>query len=197
MDPVEDILRFHRPLNTLAFQREVKRLRDSAKDPNWLYKPFGSNPENLFQGDILPFVPLPFVNADGEIEVVDQRAMLLSTTCDAVPGQDPSAVLAPVYPVSEFTQLLPEIRWENQQNALKSNTYARYMYLPGIGNFPDSYVDFSQSASVSTRHLERLRSKASPDERVRFSRLGWYFFNYKLGYYYSRVEDEQEIPRGG
>lgn len=197
MDPVEDILRFHRPLDDESFKREVKRLRDRAGDPKWLYMPVKRDQRELWQGDILPHAELPFVAHDGEIEVVEQRAMLLSTTCDAVPNQDPTAVLAPVYPVLDFAQELSAERRRNLLSTLKANTFARYFYLPAAESMPESYVDFSGSASVSNVYLHQLCEHANVADRVRLSRLGWYFFNYKLGYYYSRAEDEREVPRSG
>ncbi len=195
MDPVEDILRFHRPLGEQAFKDEVKRLRDRARNPNWLFVPVAPDQRDPWQGDVIPFAELPFVNADGEVEINEGPAMVLSTTCDAVPGQDPSAVMAPVYSIADFLVGISEFGQRSQLDALKSNTYARYLYLPETGSTPDSYVNFSESTAVSTTYLARIRDAAGLDQRLRFSRLGWYFFNYKLGYYYARIEDEREIPR--
>lgn len=124
-------------------------------------------------------------------------AMVLSTTCDTVPGQDPSAVLAPVYYVADFLLGLEEASAASRVDALRSNRYARYLHLPAAGSIREGYVNFSESAAVSTTYLSRLCDDAAPGQRLRFSRLGWYFFNYKLGYYYARVEDEREISRGG
>lgn len=195
MDPTEDILRFHRPLDDHAFKEEVKRLRDRSRDPNWLYTPISPDQREPWQGDVLPYAELPFVDAAGEIELNEGPAMVLSTTCDVVPGQDPSALLAPVYPVSSFGEGLEEKTRRTQLDALMSNRYARYMYLPGAGTMAESYVNFSEAAAVSTSYLARLIETAALDQRIRFSRLGWYFFNYKLGYYFARVEDEREVPR--
>jgi hypothetical protein len=195
MDPIEDILRFHRPLSERAFKEEVRRLRELGRDPNWLYVPIPFDQREPWRGDVLPFAELPFVNAEGAVEVNEGPAMVLSTTCDAVPGQDPSAVLAPVYRIAEFLNALPEEKQQSQLDALKSNTYARYLYLPAAGSIPESYVNFSESAAVSTSYLARLCEQADLRQRLRFSRLGWYLFNYKLGYYYARVEDEREVPR--
>ena len=195
MDPVEDLLRFHGPLSEHAFKEEVKRLRDRARDPNWLYTSIAQDQREPWQGDVLPFAELPFVNAAGEVELNEGPAMVLSTTCDAVPGQDPASVLAPVYAVTDFLRAVAIPDRQSQLDALKSNRYARYMYLPGMGARPESCANFSEAASVSTTYLARHCAAAALDDRLRFSRLGWYFFNYKLSYYYARAEDEREVPR--
>ncbi len=196
MDPIEDILRFSRPLTEPVFKEEVKRLRDQFRDPNWLFELVPTDQQDPWQGDVLPFAELPFVSADGQVEINEGPAMVLSTTCDAIPGQDPSAVLAPVYTVAELLWDVSEESRPSRLDALRSNRYARYLYLPETGVVSETCVDFSQSAAVSTTYLARLCEAANPEQRLRFSRLGWYFFSYKLGYYYARVEDEREVPRG-
>lgn len=197
MDPIEDLLRFSRPLTEPVFKEGVKQLRDRARDPNWLFVPVPAAQRDPWQGDVLPSADLPFINADGEeVEIREGPAMVLSTTCDAVPGQDPSAILAPVYSVAEFQLATPESSRQSQVDALRSNQYARYLYLPEAGSLSERYVNFSESAAASTTYLTQLCEAANPQQRLRFSRHGWYFFSYKLGYYYARMEDEREISRG-
>jgi hypothetical protein len=195
MDPIRDILLFHRPLDDETFKREAKRLSTAAQNGRWLYMEVQENQREPWQGDVCPELRLAFIAEDGQIEEFLGTAILLSTTCDAVPGQDPYAVFAPVFTVDEFAQALKPEQRASRLHALKGGHYARYMYLPAEGEFPESYVDFSQAASVSTRYAERVFRAAPLSKRLRLSRLGWYFFNYKLGYYYSRAEDEGEIPR--
>lgn len=195
MDPIRDILQFHRPLDDETFKREAKRLSTAAQNGRWLYMEVEEDQREPWQGDICPGLRLAFIAEDGEIEEFVGTAMLLSTTCDAVPGQDPYAVFAPVFTVDEFVNALAPVQRTSKLSALKGGHYARYLYLPADGEFPESYVDFSQAASVSTRYADRVFQEAPLEDRRRFSRLGWYFFNYKLGYYYARAEDEGEIPR--
>jgi hypothetical protein len=195
MDPIRDILQFHRPLDDETFKREVKRLSTAAQDGRWLYMKVKEDQGEPWQGDVCPTLRLAFVAEDGEIEEFVGRAMLLSTTCDAVPGQDPYAVFAPVFSVEDFVNALAPVQRTSKLNALRGGHYARYLYLPADANLPESYVDFSQAASVSTRYADRVFRDAPLGERQRFSRLGWYFFNYKLGYYYARAEDEGEVAR--
>ncbi|HEY0019552.1 MAG TPA: hypothetical protein VGC13_24835 [Longimicrobium sp.] len=195
MDPIRDILQFHRPLDDETFKREAKRLSTAAQSERWLYMETEESKREPWQGDVCPGLRLAFVAEDGQIEEYVGTVMLLSTTCDAVPGQDPYAVFAPVFAVAEFLEGLTAAQQTSKLNALKGGHYARYLYLPAANGYPDSYVDFSQAASVSTRYAERIFEDAPLGARLRLSRLGWYFFNYKLGYYYARAEDEGEIPR--
>ncbi len=184
------------PLQWPAFRALTKHYRDWASDAGWLYAPVGPHQREPWQGDVVPRATLPFLNPEGETEIYEGPAMLLSHGCDCVPEQDAVAVLAPVY---GFVQLrIPDAEQRRSfEDTLRANQIAALMYLPDTGSTGDRYVNFSEASSVPTALIQEWTRAASPMERTRFTAQGAYFFVLKLGYYFARAENAADFPRPG
>lgn len=195
MGSFDDLTRYYRALSKEGAEREIRLFNERAGNPKWLFRAVNDDTREPWQGDVIPEIMLPRVTDDGEVEGRLGPAVVLSTTCDTVPGQDASSVLAPAYDMRAWLEIFPEDQRAARHSAIRSNRFTRLMYLPANGDVPERIINFSEAASVSTIYLNRLAERAPVAERTRFSHNGWYFFSFKLSYYYTRAEDEIEIPR--
>jgi hypothetical protein len=189
MDDVEVVFHSYGPLDHETFKRSLRDL--DFQDPNWLYQPVAS--EEPWQGDVFPSGEVGQLVESGQVGVVEAPVMLLSHGCDAVPGQEEFATLAPVWPLSELGL---SGAWTDQRlNDLRSNRFTNLFYLPACGDLPESFVDFLQAGAVSTDYLARLARETPLQSKLRLREGGWYLLTGKLAHHVARVEDPGDYPR--
>lgn len=116
--------------------------------------------------------------------------MLLSHGCDAVPDQDPVAVMAPVFDVGDFEAESPE-----RVAALRNNQLSAILFLPAVADLPERYVDFNFACSVSTLRIQTLFADADLGLRTRLSMKGWWLLTAKLAHHSARKENPVDYPR--
>lgn len=186
---LERLLEVYEPLSHEEMVRWLRHRRFA--DPKWLYMEIKD--PSPWQGDVIPAAELHFTTREGTAYRIVGPAILLSHGCDAVPEQDPVAVMAPVFEVAEFAANDPN-RDSLQQN-LKANRFPGMFFLPAVGNLPDRYANFNYAAAVSTGRIHHLFASSDPAERTRFSKRGWWFFTAKLAHNLARQEDPADYPR--
>ncbi|GLC26352.1 hypothetical protein [Roseisolibacter agri] len=162
---------------------------------DWLYD-LNFADQEPWQGDVLPDASVAYVDGAGDIVVIDGPVMLLSTSCDAVPGRNkPVATVAPVFTVSSFLDDLSQGQRTSKGQALRENRYSNIFYLPSVEGMSEQYVNFSYAGPVSTDWLAGHCSKCDPHDRLRLSQNGWYVLMMKLAAHYTRSEQVGDPPR--
>lgn len=161
------------------------------KHPKWIYMKVGD--PTPWQGDVIPSAELHYTDRNGAASRYVGPAMLLSHGCDAVPEQDPVAVMAPVLSLAELAEGKHD--QASYQAAARGNRLSAIFYLPGQRHIPDRYVDFGQSSAVSTVRLQELFRDAAVEERTRLSMPGWWLLTGKLAYHVARKENPFDYPR--
>jgi len=151
----EEILgRYLPPSEHQDFVQQIRALPEGVE--KWLYAASYAN--GIWQGDVLSEMELTVVEVD-RIEVYDTKVIVVSNTCDLVPGQDDYGIVAPVFELSTWVDILPPEGRETRVRLMRCYRINRYFYLPAKGTLPESYVDLSRLCSVS---LDVIRARAQP-----------------------------------
>lgn len=183
---LERLVAFYEPLSHEELARSIRGRRFA--DPKWLF--MDVKQPDPWQGDVVPDAELHLTMADGGAFRLTGPAMLLSHGCDAVPEQDPLALMAPVFEVSDF-----EAEYRQRVDALRANRLSGMFFLPAVGVLPDRYVDFNHACAVSTTRIAQLFADAPLAQRTRLSMRGWWLFTAKLAHHMARQENPVDYPR--
>jgi len=184
MFPGDDISRLI-PENVRSILQDLKKTPiDYLK---WLY---GNVRDEIYQGDILKSMVIYRLNEAGAISDREGPAMVVSHTCDCQPNQSEFVLVAPVFP---FNELIPDDDFTAEDIAsfkrdLCGNRLTDRVFLPGINNLPDSWLDLSQMFSVDSQCFHSDAFAASRQRIASLSQKGHYFFLMKLSYFLNRPD---------
>jgi hypothetical protein len=151
----------------------------------WVYAT--SSPTETYQGDVFTRVPLVFIDENGDAVRAETKGMVISSTCDAQPGQGEAVLVAPVVDLEDFV-LNAEFKGEQLENhvrALTANKLSEIMFLPEGHGITRSFVDFGKISPVSVSHFHSERGQ---NRLISLSQCGHYFLLVKLAYHFSRPE---------
>ncbi len=153
----------------------------------WIY---GNSQKEIYQGDILKSVVVYRLNDVGEVSSREGPAIVISNTCDCQANQSDSLLVAPLF---QFAELVPEGDFTNQDIAnlkrdLRENHLKDRVFLPAVGNLPDSWFDFGQIFSISSVYFHSANFEEGRRRIVGLSQKGHYFFLMRLSFFLGRPD---------
>lgn len=171
------------PEHIKPFAEQLKQF--PAGYEKWVYAT--AAPVEAYQGDVFSPVHFVSVDDDGDTIRMDCLGMVISNTCDAQPGMADFVLVAPVISLEDYCQKsdLRRDDLENHIRALVDNKISQLMFLPKWQEGSDSFVDFGNICSVSSRYFH---SEHGQQRLVSLSQNGHYFLLVKLAYHLSRPE---------
>ena len=188
MDAEELLRRFglHPPQ---AFERFVRQIRQLPKFPSkWLYA--AEPPEILVQGDVLGPIEYVAVSEENRHGIVTSDVMLVSNTCDLVPGQSEFALAAPVIELDIYTKPSDSTStsWEQHLAAVRRYEVIPYYYLPHSDGLEEAFVDFTRIVHLPTAYLAGRYKNQHLKRKASLSLKGHLLFLAKLTHFLVRLE---------
>ncbi|MHB8485488.1 MAG: hypothetical protein ACYDCM_07140 [Candidatus Acidiferrales bacterium] len=177
---------------TRLLPTHLKSLADDLKKypsgyAKWLY---GSVSNNIYQGDIIQNLTVVAVDEDGDPVSRAGAVVVMSHTCDAQPAQCDYVLVAPIFSFRELREtgeMAPQ-RLEDHLRDLRANRLTGRMFLPEVGNLPDSFIDFSQVSTIANEHFQSPEVDVRRQRIASLSQKGHYFFLMKLAFHFCRAD---------
>ena len=188
MDAEELLRRFglHPPQ---AFERFVRQIRQLPKFPSkWLYA--AEPPEILVQGDVLGPIEYVAVSEENRHGIVTSDVMLVSNTCDLVPGQSDFALAAPVIELEFYTRPSDSTAesWDQHLAAVRRFEVIPYYYLPNSDGLEESFVDLTRIVHLPTPYLADSYRSHQVARKASLTLKGHLLFLAKLAHFLVRLE---------
>ena len=136
---------------------------------------------DLLQGDVYSEIPFCYIDEDGDISTIMQKAQLLSNTCDAS-REDGRLIFAAVRPLKDLEENPTMVE------SIVSNKKFGALYLPG-NPLRSEYVDLQLLNSMSHSTFCGLQSAQKVNRIATLSNVGYYLFICKMTIFFLRPED--------
>ena len=156
----------------------------------------------LSQGDLfldckIPVIPPTFSDAaESEIDIERRSLITLTQSCDLVNRKTTYVTLCPIYALSEYLSLNPDLNSKAKKEDLRRGKYEGVMLLSSLGSVEDRENSFiARFREVYSLPIQYLQSRASATA-VRYRLKSPYLehFSRSYGNFIGRVALPKEIP---